>query len=353
MLIDGNSLTYRAFFALPTDLATASGQVTNAVFGFTSMLLNLVRDHRPDRVVVTFDLPQPTFRHERVETYKANRESRPRHPPPADGPGPPGGRHAGPAGRDRPGLRGRRRHRDPGRACGATPARTSSSSPATATATSWCATRTSGCSTTSVACRTTPSTTRPASLERTGVRPDQYVCYAALRGDPSDNLPGVPEGRREDRREAGQQLRRPRRHLRPHRRPDPRAAQEPRGARGPGSDERRDDAPGARRPARGRPTSSSSRASVDPDAVLELFRFLEFPTLVPRLAEAFPEQFGDGAGGRPARGAGARGRGHRARRRASEAAAALAALASAGLGRGGRRVGGPAGSQRARRVWRS
>ncbi len=42
MLIDGNSLTYRAFFALPTDMATASGQVTNAVFGFTSMLINLM-----------------------------------------------------------------------------------------------------------------------------------------------------------------------------------------------------------------------------------------------------------------------------------------------------------------------
>ena len=77
MLVDGNSLTYRAFFALPTDLATASGQVTNAVFGFTSMLLNLVRDHRPDQVVITFDRPEPTFRHERVDTYKANRESAP------------------------------------------------------------------------------------------------------------------------------------------------------------------------------------------------------------------------------------------------------------------------------------
>jgi DNA polymerase-1 len=77
MLIDGNSLTYRAFFALPTDLMTASGQVTNAVFGFTSMLINLVRDHRPDRVVVTFDRAEPTFRHEMVDTYKANRDAAP------------------------------------------------------------------------------------------------------------------------------------------------------------------------------------------------------------------------------------------------------------------------------------
>ncbi len=77
MLIDGNSLTYRAFFALPQDLATASGQVTNAVFGFTSMLINLVRDHKPDGLVVAFDRPEPTFRHEKVDTYKANRSAAP------------------------------------------------------------------------------------------------------------------------------------------------------------------------------------------------------------------------------------------------------------------------------------
>ena len=77
LLIDGNSLTYRAFFALPTDLATASGQVTNAVFGFTSMLVNLLRDHTPKAIGVAFDRPEPTFRHERVDTYKANREAAP------------------------------------------------------------------------------------------------------------------------------------------------------------------------------------------------------------------------------------------------------------------------------------
>ena len=77
ILIDGNSLTYRAFFALPTDLATASGQVTNAVFGFTSMLINLMRDHGHRRMAVAFDRPEPTFRHERVDTYKANRQAAP------------------------------------------------------------------------------------------------------------------------------------------------------------------------------------------------------------------------------------------------------------------------------------
>src|SRR5579859_82022 len=77
MLIDGNSLLYRAFFALPTDLATASGQVTNAVYGFTSMLINLIKDHRPDQLVATFDRPEPTFRHDMVAAYKEGRAETP------------------------------------------------------------------------------------------------------------------------------------------------------------------------------------------------------------------------------------------------------------------------------------
>jgi DNA polymerase I len=77
MLIDGNSLTYRAFFALPTDMATAGGQVTNAVFGFTSMLVNLIKDHHPDQVIATFDRPEPTFRHEMISDYKAGRKETP------------------------------------------------------------------------------------------------------------------------------------------------------------------------------------------------------------------------------------------------------------------------------------
>src|SRR5687767_14674382 len=76
-LIDGNSLAYRAFFALPTDMATASGQVTNAVFGFTSMLINLLKDHKPDGIGVAFDRPEPTFRHELVRDYKAGRSEAP------------------------------------------------------------------------------------------------------------------------------------------------------------------------------------------------------------------------------------------------------------------------------------
>src|SRR5207248_2676428 len=77
LLLDGNSLVYRAFFALPTDMATASGQVTNAVFGFTSMLINLLKDHQPDGIGVAFDRPEPTFRHELVPEYKAGRAEAP------------------------------------------------------------------------------------------------------------------------------------------------------------------------------------------------------------------------------------------------------------------------------------
>ena len=77
LLLDGNSLTYRAFFALPTDMATASGQVTNAVYGFTSMLINLLKDHKPDGIMVAFDRPEPTFRHVANPQYKAQREAAP------------------------------------------------------------------------------------------------------------------------------------------------------------------------------------------------------------------------------------------------------------------------------------
>lgn len=77
LLLDGNSLTYRAFFALPTDMATAGGQVTNAVFGFTSMLINLIKDHKPDGIVIAFDRAEKTFRHEANPEYKANREAAP------------------------------------------------------------------------------------------------------------------------------------------------------------------------------------------------------------------------------------------------------------------------------------
>jgi len=77
LLLDGHSLAYRAFFALPPDLATTTGQPTNAVYGFTSMLIKMLQDERPTHVAVAFDRGEPTFRHEQYVEYKANRRETP------------------------------------------------------------------------------------------------------------------------------------------------------------------------------------------------------------------------------------------------------------------------------------
>ena len=78
-LIDGNSIAYRAFYALPEDLATKSGQVTNAVFGFTRMLIRLLKDFHPDGIAVAWDVSRQTFRTETYPEYKAQREKAPDH----------------------------------------------------------------------------------------------------------------------------------------------------------------------------------------------------------------------------------------------------------------------------------
>ena len=77
LLLDGHSLAYRAFFALPDTLVTSSGQVTNAVYGFTAMLLKLLADERPQGVVVCFDKGAPQFRLDRYKEYKAGRAATP------------------------------------------------------------------------------------------------------------------------------------------------------------------------------------------------------------------------------------------------------------------------------------
>jgi DNA polymerase-1 len=76
VLIDGHSLAFRAFHALPLDLAAPSGELTNAVFGFTSMLLNVLRDYQPEYVAVAFDVGK-TFRHAMYAGYKGHRERMP------------------------------------------------------------------------------------------------------------------------------------------------------------------------------------------------------------------------------------------------------------------------------------
>ncbi len=78
LLLDGHSLAYRAFFALPAEnFRTGTGQTTNAVYGFTAMLINVIRDEQPTHIAVAFDLSGPTFRHEAYADYKANRSSTP------------------------------------------------------------------------------------------------------------------------------------------------------------------------------------------------------------------------------------------------------------------------------------
>ena len=78
LLLDGHSLAYRAFYALPVEkFATTTGQPTNAVYGFTSMLINLLRDERPTHVAVAFDLSRKTWRSSEFTEYKANRSTSP------------------------------------------------------------------------------------------------------------------------------------------------------------------------------------------------------------------------------------------------------------------------------------
>ncbi|MFV0316881.1 MAG: DNA polymerase I [Microthrixaceae bacterium] len=294
MLIDGNSLTYRAFHALPTDLQTSSGQVTNAVFGFTSMLLNLVRDHRPDRVIVTFDRPEKTFRHEMVDTYKANRDAAPDilrqqmglvHQvvetfalPMIDAPGFEAddviatlATQASDAGEDVVIVTG---DRDSYQLVSDPHIRVLYNKRGVSDYALY---------------------DEAGIEERTGVVPSSYVTYAALRGDNSDNLPGVPGvGEKTAAKlvntygdldgifgHVGEQT------------PKLRSNLEQNEAQARSNLEMMTlvrDVPlpeGAWR---------STQGEVEPDAVIELFNFLEFPSLIPRLPEAFPELFGDGVG---------------------------------------------------------
>ena len=78
LLLDGNSLAFRAFFALPAEnFKTKSGLTTNAVYGFTAMLINLLRDEAPSHVAAAFDVSRETFRSERYPEYKATRSATP------------------------------------------------------------------------------------------------------------------------------------------------------------------------------------------------------------------------------------------------------------------------------------
>ncbi len=189
-LLDGHSLAYRAFYALPPDLATASGQVTNAVFGFTSMLIKLMDDEHPDAIAVAWDVRGPTFRTEAYDQYKAQREKAPdlftSQLPLID---------------EVLEVMGVTQLRVPGYeaddviATLATRARREGWDVSVVTGDRDAFQLIEPGITVLYTLRGISDTARADSAwleERYGVKPSQYVDYAALRGDPSDNLPGVP-----------------------------------------------------------------------------------------------------------------------------------------------------------------
>ncbi|HEX9695804.1 MAG TPA: DNA polymerase I [Actinomycetota bacterium] len=190
LLLDGHSLAYRAFFALPPELATSSGQPTNAVYGFTSMLIKLLADYGTERVGVAFDLGRPTVRLAEYAEYKAGRPETP-----ADF-------------RSQMGLL-REVLSSLHIPVFEVPEHEADDVLATLTRSA----NEAGVEVVIVtADRDAMQLVRPgvtvlfnrrgvsdivmydpaAVVERWGVTPPQYLDYAALRGDPSDNLPGVP-----------------------------------------------------------------------------------------------------------------------------------------------------------------
>jgi len=77
LILDGNSILYRAFFALP-ELKNKKGELTNAVYGFLLVLFKLIKELKPKYLAVCFDFPAPTFRHKEFKEYKATRPPTPK-----------------------------------------------------------------------------------------------------------------------------------------------------------------------------------------------------------------------------------------------------------------------------------
>jgi DNA polymerase I len=105
VIIDGHSLLYRGFYAT-RPLTTSDGRPTNAVYAFTNMLLSLLEQVEPDAIVVAFDAPAPTFRHEAFTEYKAHRREAPETFRPASGDDAPPATSDGHPDAQRGGLRG-------------------------------------------------------------------------------------------------------------------------------------------------------------------------------------------------------------------------------------------------------
>ncbi len=191
LLLDGMSLAFRAYFALPPDLATSSGVVTNAVHGFISMLVNLVRDHQPSALAVAFDLAGGTFRDDMVPDYKGGRAETPEDLPPQFD-----------MIRDLLGALSvpvvgvERFEADDVLATLATQARDRDCDVIVVTGDRDCFQLVEDPHVRVLYNRRGVSDyalyDEAGIIERTGVTPARYPALAALRGDPSDNLPGVP-----------------------------------------------------------------------------------------------------------------------------------------------------------------
>ncbi len=191
LLLDGMSLAFRAYFALPDTLATTDGTVTNAVHGFASMLVYLIREHRPGSLAVAFDHPGETFRDEMVPEYKAGRAETPSLLPPQFDM-----IREVMASLAIPVVEAEGFEADDVIATLATEAAARQCEVVIVTgdrdsfqlvADPWVRVlyNKRGVSDYSLY-------NEAGILERTGVPPSKYVLLAALRGDPSDNLPGVP-----------------------------------------------------------------------------------------------------------------------------------------------------------------
>jgi DNA polymerase-1 len=191
LLLDGHSLAYRAFFALPVEnFATTTGQPTNAVYGFTAMLINVLRDEKPTKVAVAFDRSEPTFRHEQYVEYKAGRtkapdEFRSQVSLIFEVLDALGIRHLSAAGYEADDII----------ATLATEAEAAGDRVLIVTGDRDTFQLVSDSTTVLYNSRGVSDMKRydPAGLlEKYGLTPEQYPDFAALRGDPSDNLPSIP-----------------------------------------------------------------------------------------------------------------------------------------------------------------
>ncbi|MCB1290922.1 DNA polymerase I [Mycolicibacterium sp.] len=191
MLLDGNSLAFRAFYALPAEnFKTRNGLTTNAVYGFTAMLINLLRDEAPTHIAAAFDVSRQTFRADRFPEYKANRSSTPDE-----------FRGQIDITKEVLGALGITVLAEPGYeaddiiATLATQADAEGYRVLVVTGDRDSLQLVNPNVTVLYPIKGVSSLTRftpEAVVEKYGLTPEQYPDFAALRGDPSDNLPGIP-----------------------------------------------------------------------------------------------------------------------------------------------------------------